>query len=174
MYIKSVFDWAAYYNPIIASTLTSGFGILPADWVAPPNVPYVGKAPTPLEEPLTTTPRTVATKTSTRSATVTPVVTQGSTWTERPIEEFTDELTAVPIGQPTVAPLDVLVEEPVDLPVEDSTSDSNGSDEGDGQRSARVRFANLEESASTVETHMLAIVVSSWVTRHATEWRELP
>lgn len=155
VYIKIVFDWAAYYKPIIASPLTSGFGVLPADWVAPPIVPFVEKAPTPPEEPPTETPTPGATETATSSATPTPIEsptmipTESSggepteapsvaptdvpttVSTEEPTAVPTDEPTTEPTAVPTEEPTEVPTEEPTEPPVDDNSSETNGDSDAD-------------------------------------------
>jgi hypothetical protein len=96
VYVRAVFGWAGYYQPIIANPRNSGFRILPADWAYGPIVLFQLQAPPKLEEPPDT-----PTPTATGTATATPKPGQ-PTATLPP-----DNPTAIPTepGQP-VPPVD--------------------------------------------------------------------
>jgi hypothetical protein len=82
VYVRIVFQWAAYYKPIIDNPRGSGFPLLPEGWAYGPVAVFQVKGPPPPEEPPTPTP--------------TPSVT---------VTEEPDEPTSTPKpGEPTATP----------------------------------------------------------------------
>ncbi len=125
-YIQVAFSWAAFYAPAIADPLNSGYALLPADWVAPPIVPFVEAAPPKVETPPATRPTPSVTPTGTAVPTGTP--TDGGTAVPTPVPTQdpgtvpTEVPTAVPtVEVPTEAPTEPPVEVPTEVPVEQPT-----------------------------------------------------
>ena len=90
VYVRAVFGWAAYYQPVIADPRHSGFQILPKDWAYGPIVLYQLPAPPKLEEPpkkpsptptksITPTPKPGETPASPEPGNPTPVPTEAGT-----------------------------------------------------------------------------------------------
>jgi hypothetical protein len=102
-YVRAVFGWAAYYQPIIADPRHSGLRVLPKDWAYGPITIYQLPAPPKLEEP--PKPKT-PTPTPTGSATPTPNPgeTPGSPEPGDPTPVPTEQGQPQPTAQPTEAP----------------------------------------------------------------------
>jgi hypothetical protein len=113
-YISVAFSWAAYYAPAIADPYNSGFALLPADWVAPPIVPFVEAAPEPVRTPPPSPP--TPTKTPTPGTSPEPGTTPEPT--ESPTDVPTDEPTPVPTEEPTEVPTEIPTEVPTEVPTD--------------------------------------------------------
>jgi hypothetical protein len=102
-YVRAVFGWAAYYQPIIADPRHSGLRVLPKDWAYGPITIFQLPAPPKLEEP--PKPKT-PTPTPTGSATATPKPgeTPGSPEPGDPTPVPTEQGQPQPTAQPTEAP----------------------------------------------------------------------
>jgi soluble lytic murein transglycosylase-like protein len=100
-YVRAVFGWAAYYQPIIADPRHSGFRVLPKDWAYGPIALYQLPAPPKLEEPpKPKKPTTTPTATSTPKPGETPATPEPGNPTAVPTEPGQPE----PTAQPTEAP----------------------------------------------------------------------
>jgi hypothetical protein len=112
-YVRAVFGWAAYYQPIIADPRHSGLRVLPKDWAYGPIAIYQLPAPPKLEEPpkpKTPTPTPTGSATATPKPGKTPATPEPGQPqpTAQPTEAPPTEVpTAVPTEpEPTVAPTD--------------------------------------------------------------------
>jgi hypothetical protein len=112
VYVGVVWSWAAYYAPIIANPLGSGFGILPPDWLPPPVAPYVRPGPPSTATPTPTTP----TPTSTSTAENTKSPTPGDDDTTTPTTPPSTLPTSVPTNVPTTVPTQIPTEIPTAVP----------------------------------------------------------
>lgn len=122
VYIQVAFAWAAYYQPAIADPLSSGFAVLPADWVPPPISPFVEAAPAPVEAPPSVpAPSSVPTATPSPDAGETPPPTDVPT--EAPTPAPTDIPTEIPTEPPTQIPTEVPTEAPAEAPVDPPAGD---------------------------------------------------
>ena len=134
-YVRAVFGWAAYYQPIIADPRHSGFGVLPKDWAYGPIALYQLPAPPKLEEPpkkptptrtTTATPKPDETPGTPDPGNPTPIPTDaGKTPTVEPSQAPTE---APPTVAPTVAPTEPPpppTEVPTEPPPAPSESPSN-------------------------------------------------
>jgi hypothetical protein len=110
VYVSVVFGWAAYYAPIIANPLGSGFGILPVDWLPPPVAPYVRPGPPSTETPTPETP------TETPKSTKTP--TPGDDDTSKPTPPPNNVPTSVPTSMPTAVPTQPPTAVPTEVPTQ--------------------------------------------------------
>jgi hypothetical protein len=108
VYVGVVWGWAAYYAPIIANPLQSGFGVLPVGWLPPPVAPYVRPGPPSTETPTPNTP------TATPKSTKTP--TPGEEETAAPTTPPETVPTTIPTNVPSVVPTQVPTEIPTAIP----------------------------------------------------------
>jgi transglycosylase-like protein with SLT domain len=134
-YVRAVFGWAAYYQPIIADPRHSGFGILPRDWAFGPIVLYQLPAPPKLEEPpkpkkptatptrtVTATPKPGETPTTPEPRNPTPVPTEPGTVPTvaptQPPQTVPPPTEAPPTEAPTIAPTEPPPPPPTEAPTE--------------------------------------------------------
>ena len=101
VYVRAVFGWAAWYQPIIANPRHSGFRVLPKDWAYGPIVLYQLPAPPKLEEPPT---KPSPTPTESATATPKPGETPASPEPGNPTPVPTEAGTAPPTVEPTQPP----------------------------------------------------------------------
>jgi hypothetical protein len=114
-YVGVVFNWSAYYAAIIANPLSSGFAILPPDWLPPPVAPYVRPGPPSTATPPPTTPTATPKATSTPARgdnTATPTSPPDNVPTSVPTTVPTAVVTQVPTQAPTAQPTAVPTEPP--------------------------------------------------------------
>ncbi len=110
-YVRAVFGWAAYYQPVIADPRHSGFRVLPKDWAYGPIAIYQLPAPPKLEEP----PKK-ATPTSTATATPKPGETPATPEPGNPTPVPTEPGATPPTAAPTQSPPDQPTEAPTVAP----------------------------------------------------------